>query len=255
MGGNDDVGDGLSVVGGGVVGGNVEHVGVIAGGLDHRGQVVHVGKGVLGAGVVHPLQVALNGLHLEHGVGLGGAVDQTHVFGVGEELLEHRRLLVQGGQVGGAGDVPAQHLVLGGVQVQGHTVVGDGGAQDGNGVGGRGGGGEGGGGVGQNQVHSLGDKAVNDGGAAGGLAAGIALPEGNGVPQGLGQGVLKALGGGVQRGVGGQLADTHHIAAAGRTAGRVRGSGIGRGGRGLTASAAGAGGQGQGQRQCKKQCG
>ena len=211
-GGDDYIGDGFGVVGRRVVGGDIDHIGAITGGLGHGGEVVHVGEGVLGTGVAHLLQIALDGLHLKHGVGLGGAVEQAHVLRVGEQLLEHGGLLVQRGQVGGAGDVAAQYLVLCAVQAQGDAVVGDGGAQNGD----VGGGGLGCleriGGVGQHQVHIFRHKAVHDGGAVVVLAAGVLLVKLHPIlAEGLHQSRLEAPGGRVQRVVGGELADTHQI--------------------------------------------
>ena len=125
--------------------------------------------------------------------------------------MEHLGLLIQRGQVGGAGDVAAQHLILRGVQLQRHAVVGDGGAQNGD-VGGSGsGGGEGGGGVGQDQIHLLGHEAVDDGAAVGHLTAGVLLPDLHLVAQSLLQSVNKPLCSRVQRGMGRQLADADHI--------------------------------------------
>ena len=49
--------------------------------------VVDIRERILGAGVAHLLQIALDGLHLKHGVGLGGAVEQAHVLRVGEHQV------------------------------------------------------------------------------------------------------------------------------------------------------------------------
>ena len=139
-GGQDHVGDGLGVLSGLVVGGDVDDIGGVAGGLGHGGDVVAVGEGEGSAGVAHVGEALGHLIHLILAVGLGGAVQQAHGLGVGEELLQHGGLAVQGSEVGGAGDIaaggagPAVHL-------QGGGVVGDGGAQDGDVAGGGGGGG------------------------------------------------------------------------------------------------------------------
>ena len=234
--------DGGGIGGGGVVGGDVDHVAGSAGGLGHRGQVVGVREGVVGAGEALTLQVLPDDVHLVDGVGLCRAVEQAHVLGVGEEVQEHLGLVFQGGQVGGAGDVgaggagPVLHL-------QGGGIVGDGGAQDGDVRGAGLGGLEGGGAVGHDQVHPGGDEPVDDGSGVGGLAGGVVqlkLHAAAGGGDQLGELVLEPLGGLVQGGVLHLLADAHGIAAGGggAVAGGVGGGVIGR--------IAPAGGQGQG---------
>ena len=139
------------------------------------------------------------------------------------------------------------------VDLQGGGVVGDGGAQDGDvrrgGVGRL----KGSGGVGQDQIHVLRQKAVNDGGAVGGVAGGVALGEFHiGLAQFFHQRVLKALGGGVQRGMLILLTDADEIglAIAGGFGGLgFRGAAVGRGGALGIAAGAGAQGQDHGQRQ------
>ena len=69
--GHHHVGDGLGVGGGGVVGGDVDDVGVVGGSLGHGGDVVRVGEGVAGNGVALLRQVALNDVALVDGVRLG----------------------------------------------------------------------------------------------------------------------------------------------------------------------------------------
>ena len=172
-------------------------------------------------------------------------------MGVGEQLVEHLGLLVQGGQVGGAGDV-APHGAAPVLQLQGGGVVGDGGAQNGDVRGGGVGGLEGSGGVGQDQIHVLRQEAVDDGGAVGGVAGGVALLEGHAVlAQLLHQGVLEALGGGVQGGVLVLLADAHGVLAPG---GLALGA-FGLGGLGIFRAGAGAGRQGQCHDRRQQQCG
>ena len=198
------------VVGHGVVRGDIEHVAAVHGALHHRGHVVGVGKGILRAGIAQLFQLGLHGVHLILAVGLGRAIDQTHGLGLGAPLLNHGRLLVQRRQVGGAGHVGA-HQAGKVADLQRHAVFGNRGAQHGDGAGGRGGRLQRRGGVGQNQIHVVGHKAVDDGGAGGALAGGVLLFKGDAVAQRLGQGVFKALGGGVKRHVGGQLANADHI--------------------------------------------
>ena len=66
--------------------------------------------------------------HLIDGVGLGGAVQQADRLGIGEQLLDHSGLLIQGSQVGGAGDVAADGAgPVADVQCGG--IVGNGGAR------------------------------------------------------------------------------------------------------------------------------
>ena len=196
--------------------------------------------------------MALDGVHLVGGVGLAGAVEQPHALSVGEELLDHGRLLVQGGQVGGAGDI-APHGARPVIQLQGGGVVGDRGAQDGDLPGGRGGRLEGIGGVGQDQVHPLGQKAVDDGAAVGVLAGGVLLPEAHSpLAQDVVERVLEALGGLDQRVVGRLLADAHHIALPVPAGGGVLRAGAGAG-VALLLAAVRAGGQGQGHHQGQKQ--
>ena len=220
LGGHDHVADGLGAGGGGVVGGDVDHVAGSAGGGGDGSDIVGVGKSKLLAGVALLFQHGLDRVDLVLGVRLGGAVEQAHGLGVGEQLIEHGGLLVQGGQVGGAGDVGA-----GGagpvVDAQCRAIVGDGSAQDRDvrraGLGGL----EGSRGVGQDQVHAGGHEAIDDGSAVGGLAGGVLHVKGDGAAVGLDQFrqlVLEALGGGVQRGVLHQLADAHGVGAGGAIA-------------------------------------
>ena len=147
---------------------------------------------------------------------------------------------------------------------QGHAVLGDGGAQHGDGVGGGGGGLEGRGGVGHNQVHAVGHKAVDDGGAGGGIAGGVLILNVHLTGKLLVEGVDEALGGVVQGGVGGQLANAHHVFLTASGLGAVFGGGAGRGalhglgaggGAAVRAGAAGAGGKGQGHDQRQQQRG
>ena len=124
--------------------------------------------------------------------------------------MHHGGLLVQRGQVGGAGDI-ASHGAGKVVNVQRYAIFGDGGPQDGN-VRRRGHGRlQRSGGVGQNQVHISGHKGIDDSGAGVGITCGVLHIKGDRVAQLLGQRVNKALGGGIQRVVGDQLAHAHGI--------------------------------------------
>ena len=66
--------DDAGIVGGGIVCGDIEHVAVVSGILGHRGQVVGIGEGILGAGISQIFQRFLDGIHLILAVGLGRAV-------------------------------------------------------------------------------------------------------------------------------------------------------------------------------------
>ena len=153
--------------------------------------------------------------------------------------MHHGGLLVQRGQVGGAGDVAA-HGAGKVVNVQRYAIFGDGGPQDGN-VRRRGHGRlQRSGGVGQNQVHISGHKGIDDSGAGVGITCGVLHIKGDRVAQLLGQRVNKALGGGIQGLVGHLLADAHRVGGGALGGGAaVRG----RGGAGAGGTAAG------GQRQ------
>src|SRR5699024_4332542 len=169
-----------------VVGGDVEDVALGGGLLADRGQVVGVGEGVLGDGQAGSFQLSLDHVHLVLAVGLCRAVEQAHGLGVRHPLHNHGRLLVQGGQVGGARDVAA-HRAAEIVDAQGHAVFGDGGAQDGDVGGGGLGRLQGGGAVGHDQVHAGRDEAVADGGAGRGIVLGVLQVKSDGVAQLLGQ--------------------------------------------------------------------
>ena len=205
----------------------------------------------MGAGIAQILQVALDRVHLILAVGLGGAVQQAHSLGVGEPGVQHLSLLVQGRQIGGAGDVVASGAGKA-VNAQSHAVLGDGGAQNGNGAGAGGSGLESGGAVGHDQVHALGDKVVGNGGAVGGIAGGVLGVDGDTVAQQFRQGVLKALGGGVQGLVLDLLDNTHGVGLA--AGGGLVAAGIGIGICGLGVAAAGSQAQSHdgGQRKGKK---
>ena len=250
LGGQQHVGDGFGVGSGGVVSGDVDDVGSVSGGLCHRGDIVGVGEGKAAYGEAHIGQVALHDIALVYRVRLGAAVQKTYVFGVGEQLLDHGCLLVQRCQIGRAGDVVAHGTrPVGDVQRGG--VVGDRGTQHGDGGGSLCGSLQGRGGVCQNQVNVVGNKAVYDGGAVGGIARGVLLVKLDGVAQLGGQGVLEALRGGVQCHVLHQLADADGV-GLGSSAVCRRSSGRGsrsRRGRGTAASGKGGshcGGHGNG---------
>ena len=159
LGGQHHVGDELGVRGGGVVGGDIDHVRGGAGRLGDGGHVVGIGEGEALTGIAHLGQIALHLLDLIDGVGLAGAIEHTHGLGVGEQLLDHSGLLVQGSQVAGAGDVPAR-AARPLVDVQGGGIVGDGGANNGNRVRSGGCSLQGCGGICQDQIHIAGHKAV-----------------------------------------------------------------------------------------------
>ena len=107
LGRQNHIGDCLGVGGSGVVGGDVDDIGVVGSRLCHRGDIVRVGEGVAGNGVALLRQIALNDIALVNRVRLGAAVEQADCLGVREKLLNHGRLLIQRGQIGGAGDVAA----------------------------------------------------------------------------------------------------------------------------------------------------
>ena len=107
------------------------------------------------------------------------------------------------------------------------------------------GGGQGGGGVGHDQVHALGNKAVDDRAAVVGLAGGVLVFKLHLAGEGFIQSVDKTLGCSVQRGVLHQLADADLIGGA-LGGGIVRaGRGIVRAGGGCLRLGAAAGGKGQ----------
>jgi len=236
-GGHQDVGDGLGVGGGDVIGGEIDHIRVVSGGLSHGRHVIGVGEGKFPGLNALVGQAGRHFLDLVAGVGLGGAEQQGDLLGLGEPLGDHIGLLAQVSQIGGAGDVAAYGAVEI-VKIQGHAVSGDGGAQNGN-VGSRGsGGGRGGGGVGHDQVHALGNKAVDDRAAVVGLAGGVLVFKLHLAGEGFIQSVNKTLGCSVQRGVLHQLADADLIGGA-------LGGGIVRAGGGCLRLGAAAGGKGQ----------
>src|SRR5574344_1964948 len=87
------VGNGLGVGSSGVIGGDVDHIGIVTGLLGPGSNVVGVGEGILGAGETGILQVTLDHIHLVLGVALSGAVQQANLLGIGEQLLQHGSLL------------------------------------------------------------------------------------------------------------------------------------------------------------------
>ena len=118
--------------------------------------------------------------------------------------------LLRSARSDGAGDVAAYGAGEI-VNIQRHAVSGDGGAENGD-VGSRGGRGlQRGGGVRHDEVHALGDKAVDDGGAVVGIAGGVLLSNSTWPGERLVQRVNKALRRGVQRGVLHELADADGV--------------------------------------------
>src|SRR5699024_2372499 len=110
-----------------VVGGDVERVDV-ADGLDGLRDF-----GDVGDGLGHDFEAARLGgflglVDLDLRVDLAGGVDDADAVGVGHQFLQQVELLLDGGGVGGAGDVGAG--LLHGVDEFGGHRVRDGGEQD-----------------------------------------------------------------------------------------------------------------------------
>ena len=183
---------------------------------------------------------------------------QADALGVREQLFDHSCLLVQRGQVRGAGDVVADGA--GPIaDIQRGGVVGNGGAQHRDIGSSLGGGLQRRGSVGQDQVNAVGDKAVHNGSAVGGIAGGVLLIKFYiALAQLLDQSVLEALGRSVQRFVLNQLADADIVdlavggssAVCGALGGFGGGSGVSGGCGGIRRSGRSAGGQAHGHGGC-----
>ena len=124
------------------------------------------------------------------------------MFGVGQDLLQHGDLLVDGVHVGGAGEVAAGGVVVG--HQAGGGVVGDGGAHDGDVLGCRGHGLGGGGGYDKDEVVSVAYQLGGDGRAGGLVVLGILLVD-LVLDARVVQGGHDAVVGGVEGGVLGEL--------------------------------------------------
>ena len=201
----------------GVVGGGVKGVHLAHRGLHNGLDLVGAGDGVLGVLQAQGVELVLGSLDLDVGVGLGGAIEQTDLLHVGQDLLHHLELLGHGREVRGAGDVGAGLVVV--LDQAGGGKVSDGGAHDGD-VG-RGAGGSLGGrrGDGKDQVHAVAHELGGDGLAGGLVVLGVLLVDGDGEAGGV-DGLDEALVGGVQGSVLGQLdhADLVGLLAGGRAA-------------------------------------
>ena len=211
--GNENVCDGLGVGSGGVIGGDVDNVGVVGSGLRDGSDVVGVGKGKF---------LRFNALigeapgdlsDLVAGVGLGGAEQQADLRGIGEPLGDHVGLSLEVSEVGGAGDVAADSAVEV-VNIKSNAVSGDGSAEDGNVARGGSGGGQRAGGVRHDEVNAVGNEAVDDGGAVDVVAGSVLVLEFDLAGQRLIQRVDEALGGSVECLVLHELADADGVLRA-----------------------------------------
>lgn len=128
-------------------------------------------------------------------------------------LRDHGRLLIERREVGRAGDVAADRAAEV-VDIKGNTVGSDGGAEDGNIARGGSGGGQRAGGVRHDEIHAVGNEAVDDGGAVGAVAGGVLVLEFDLAGQRLIQRVDEALRGGVERLVLHELADADDVLGA-----------------------------------------
>ena len=211
--GNENVCDGLGVGSGGVVGRDVDDVGEISSLLGDGGNVVAVGEGEFLAGHALGLERLAHLVDLVAGVRLGGAEQQADRLCLGEPVKDHLGLFLQVGQIGRAGDVAADRAAKI-VDVERNAVGRDGRAEDGNISRGGDGSGQGRSGVRHDEVDALGDKAVDDGGAAVGIAGGVLLLNLDLTGQRLVQRVNKALRRGVKRLVLHELADADGVLRA-----------------------------------------
>ena len=199
----------------GVIGGNVQHVGVVSCLLANCLNVVGVGEGVLGAGQTLSFQQLCNCVYLVLRVCFCGAVQQTNGLSIGTPFHNHFCLLVQRSQVGGTGNVGANQTVEA-VDAQRHAVFGNGGAQNGDGAGCYGSSLQRGSCVCHNQINVCGNEAVNDGVAGVGIACCVLdIPVDVFFAQFSVQCIHKALGCCVQRNVLNQLAYANVISRTG----------------------------------------
>ena len=143
-------------------------------------------------------------------VGFTGAVEQANFLGFREQLLDHRRLLIQRGQIGGTGDVGTRLAVHTG-QIQRHAVIRHRRAQNrdiarsalrrlqraGS--------------VGHDQVNIIRHESIHDLHASSSLASRVLFIKYNLIAQLFGQEIAEALGGRVQRRMGSQLANADAI--------------------------------------------
>ena len=83
----------------------------------------------MGAGVAQAFQLCLDGVYLILAVCLVGTVDQADVLCIRTPLFDHGRLLIQRGQIRGAGDVAA-HCAGKICNPKRDAVLGDRGAQN-----------------------------------------------------------------------------------------------------------------------------
>ena len=201
-----------SARGDGVVGGGVERVDLAHGGLDDGLDLVGARDGEVGVLQAQLAEFLLGGLDLDVGVGLGGAVEQTDLLYIGQDLLHHLELLGDRGEVGGTGDVGAGPVVV--LDQAGGGVVGDGAAHDGDIGRGAGGGLRGRRGDGVDQVDVVAHKLVGDGLTRGLVVLGVLLVDLDFKAAFL-DGLDKAVVGGIECGVLGELQNADGVVGTG----------------------------------------
>ena len=143
-------------------------------------------------------------------VGFARTVEQADFLGFGEQLLDHRRLLIQRGQIGGTGDVGARLAVHTG-QIQRHAVIRHRRAQHRDVARSALRRLQRAGGVGHDQIDVFGQEVIHNQRAVGRLASRIVFNKGHLIAQLFGQEIAEALGGRVQRRMGSQLANADGI--------------------------------------------
>ena len=198
--------------GDGVVGGGVQRVDLAHGGLDDGLDLVRARDGEVGVLQAQLVELLLGGLDLDVGVGLGGAVEQTDLLDVGQDLLHHLELLGDRGEVGGAGDVGAGLVVV--LDQAGGGVVGDGAAHDGDIGRSAGGSLRGGRSDGIDQVDAVAYELVGNGLTRGLVVLGVLLVDLD-LKAALLDGLDKAVVGGIECGVLGELQNADGVVGTG----------------------------------------